>query len=90
MTTFYVLCAGIITASVVVVAVYAVGTLAQIRATARAVEYLAINANEKIEATRGLFEAVNLVSNSVRSIWFKVAQMGFNFLTGFKAFGVRK
>jgi len=84
MEIFYAVCAGLITAALVWAALNAVATLKQVRATARAIETLAINANEKVEATRGLFDAVGLVSDSVRSFWFKTAQFAASFVAGLR------
>jgi len=84
MEIFLAVCAGLITAAVIYCAVSFVTTMKQLCATARAVEYLAINTNEKIEATRGLFNAVSMVSNAARSFWFKAAQCAASFVTGMK------
>jgi hypothetical protein len=84
MEIFYAICAGIITAAIVYGVWQAVETMKQLRATARAVEYLAINTNEKIEATRGFFEAVDSFSGTVRSFWFKAAHVASAFLSGMR------
>ena len=85
MEIFYAVCAGIITAAVVYAVWHTVETMKQLRATALAVEYLAINTNEKVEATRGLFRAVDIVSNTVGSFWFKAAQAATALVTGIRA-----
>ena len=85
MEIFYAVCAGVITASVVVATVFFVKTLVQIRMTARAVEYFVINANDKIEATKELFEVVNTVSNLIHSLWFKAVKLGWGFMSNYKS-----
>ena len=84
MEIFYAVCLGIITASMVTATVYLVMTLIQLKATARAVEQLAVNANERVESTRNFFEAVNSVSSSVQSVWFKALQAGMGLIAGFR------
>jgi|GEM_PF-1138222 len=82
MDIFYAICVGIITAAIATVAVFAVKTLVQVRQTAKAVEYLAINANDRIEATRGIFDAVDHVTGFLRSGWFKAFQIGAHLFSG--------
>ncbi|MFA5160747.1 MAG: hypothetical protein WC421_00720 [Elusimicrobiales bacterium] len=82
MGLFLAVCAGVITISVAYAAWHFVETMKQLRATAQAVEYLAINANDKVEATRGLFNAVSAISNTVQSFWFKAAQCAAAVVSG--------
>jgi len=74
--SFMEVCVGIMTVSVVAIAVYLIQTLIQIKHTARAIEYAALNINDRVESTRGLFSMINDVTNTVRSFWFKAAQVG--------------
>lgn len=84
MEIFYAACAGLITVAVVVAAIYVVLTLMQIRDTARAIEYLAINANDRIESTRALFNAVDAVTGTLRSGWVRIFQLGMSLVSGMR------
>jgi len=91
MDMLYGVCAVLITLSVVAVAVQAVLTLRQLRETAeqakytaKAVELAALNANDRIESTKNLFDTINTVTHTLRSGWFKGAQMGLNLLSMFR------
>ena len=74
MSTILVVCAVTITIAFVALAAQAIVTLAQVRNTAKAVEYVALNADGKLSALDPIVEAVKTVSNGVSSGWFRVAQ----------------
>jgi len=59
----------------VALAVQAILTLAQVRNTAKAVEYLALNADGKLTALDPVVNAIRTVSSGVSSGWLKIAQM---------------
>ena len=84
MEIFYAVCAGIITVAAVIVTIYLVATLAQVKETARAVEYFVLNANDRVESMRGMFDMINAVSNSVRSGWMRAFQVAFELFSGRK------
>jgi len=87
MEIFYAVCAGLVTLAAVWALISLVMTLQQIKATARAVEYLVINANDRVESTRALFNAVDSVTGSLRSGWLKVFQLAAGLITGWKSGG---
>lgn len=74
MRIFLCVCAGLTTISLIVVAIQSVITLAQVRHTARAVELLALNANEKVDSINGFIDTMRSISDGVRSGWFKGLQ----------------
>lgn len=74
METILTVCAVIVTLAFVGLVVQAVLTLQQLRHTAQAVEYLALNADGKLTALDPLIGAVKSVSGAVSSGWFKIAQ----------------
>jgi uncharacterized protein YoxC len=74
METIFVVCAVVVTLAFVALAVQAMLTLQQVRHTARAVEYLALNADGKLTALDPVISAVKSVSGAVSSGWFKIAQ----------------
>ena len=74
MDTVYAVCAVIATVSFVTLVVQAVMTLQQVRHTAKAVEYLALNADGKLTALDPVIGAVKSISGAVSSGWFKIAQ----------------
>ena len=89
MEILYGVCAVLVTLSIVAVAVQAVLTLRQLRETAeqakytaKAVELAALNANDRIESTKNLFETVNTVTKTVQSGWFKGAQLFLSMFRG--------
>lgn len=72
--TILIVCAVIITLAFVALVTQAILTLQQVRNTARAVEYLALNADGKLTALDPVIGAVKNVSSAVSSGWFKLAQ----------------
>lgn len=74
METILTVCAIIVTIAFVALVVQAILTLQQVRHTARAVEYLALNADGKLTAMDPMINAVKNVSSAVSNGWFKIAQ----------------
>lgn len=85
MLIFLCICAGLTTASLIVVAVYLIQTLTQLRRTAKIMESLASNANEKVDTFTGMFDTIRSVSNGVRSGWFKSLQFALGLISAHKA-----
>ena len=75
METILLICAIIVTLAFVALVVQAVLTLQQVRHTAKAVEYLALNADGKLTALDPIITGVKSVSNAVSSGWFKAAEL---------------
>ncbi len=74
METTLTVCAVVATVAFVALVAQAVLTLQQIRHTAKAVEYLALNADGKLTALDPVVGAVKTVSEAVSAGWFKLAQ----------------
>ena len=74
MDTVLIICAVTATLAFVALAIQAVLTLQQVRHTARAVEFLALNADGKLTALDPLVETVRSVSGAFSSGWFKIAK----------------
>ena len=81
MSTTLIVCAIIFTVAFVALAVQAIVTLRQVRCTAKALEYLALNADGKLTELDPVIGAVKSVSGAVSSGWFKVAQTVYRFFT---------
>ncbi len=75
METILVICAVIVTLAFVSLVVQAVLTLQQLRHTAKAVEYLALNADGKLTALDPVISGVKSISSAFSAGWFKIAQM---------------
>jgi hypothetical protein len=74
MTTILVVCAVIATLAFTALAAQAIVTLRQVRHTAKAVEYLALNADEKLTALDSVADAVQAVAGGISSGWLRAAQ----------------
>ena len=74
MSTILGACAVIATLSFVALAAQAILTLAQIRHTAKAVEFLALNADGKLTALDPLVNGIRTVSNGISAGWFGAAR----------------
>ena len=77
MNTILIICLILATVAFVALAVQAILTLQQVRHTARAVEYLALNADGKLTALDPVIDGVKSVSGAISSGWFKLAQMAY-------------
>jgi len=84
MNTILVVCAVIVTVAFVALVAQAVVTLKQVCHTAKAVEYLALNAHGKLTALDPVIGAVKSVSGAVQSGWFRAAQAVYGLFTGNK------
>ena len=80
-TTIIVVCVVIATLAFVALVVQAVLTLRQVRHTARAVEYLALNADGKLTALDPVIDGVKTVTGAISSGWFKIAQTVYGLFT---------
>ena len=74
MNTILIVCAVTATLAFVALAIQAILTLQQLRHTARAVEFLALNADGKLTALDPVVETVKSVSGALTSGWFRMAQ----------------
>jgi uncharacterized protein YoxC len=79
MNTIIIVCIVTATLAFVALAVQAVLTLQQVRHTAKAVEYLALNADSKLTALDPVVEGVKNVTAAVSSGWFKAASAVYGF-----------
>jgi len=84
MQIFYAVCFAIITVCVVLVTVYLVQTLQQMRHTARAVEYLALNTNDRVDSVKTLFNTISNISGIVQSTAFRAGQGLLDAFTRFR------
>lgn len=80
METILIVCAVIVTLAFVALVVQAVLTLQQVRHTAKAVEFLALNADGKLTELDPVIGAVKTVTGAVSSGWFKLAQVFYGML----------
>jgi len=81
METTLLVCAVVVTLAFVALVIQAVLTLQQVRHTAQAVEYLALNADGKLTALDPVIGAVKSISGAVSSGWFKIAQTIYGLFT---------
>ena len=81
MTTILVVCAVTGTLFFVALAAQAILTLQQVRHTARALEYLALNAAGKLTALDQVVNAAQAVAGGISSGWFRAAQAIFGFFS---------
>lgn len=77
--TIFVVCAVTVTLVFVALAVQAILTLRQVRHTAKAVEYLALNADGKLTALDPVVSAAQTVASGISSGWFRVARTVYGF-----------
>ena len=80
METIFIVCAVVVTLAFVALVIQAVMTLQQVRHTAKAVEFLALNADGKLTELDPVFGAVRTVTGAVSSGWFKLAQVFYGML----------
>ena len=81
METTLLVCAVVVTLAFVALVIQAVLTLQQVRHTAQAVEYLALNADGKLTALDPVIGAVKSISGAVSSGWFRIAQTIYGLFT---------
>lgn len=82
MSTILTVCAVIATLAFVALAGQAIVTLRQVCRTAKAVEYLALNADGKLTALDPVVGAVKSVSCAISSGWFRLAQTVYGLFAG--------
>ena len=73
---FYQILALIVVVAFVVLVIYAVRTLIQIKKTAESVEYLALTTAEKVDKTNSTFELLSNVSSVLDNGFYKAIAMG--------------
>ena len=78
MSTVLIVCAVAATIAFIGFVFHAVETLIQVRHTAKAVEYLALNADNKLAALDPMISAAKSVSENVSSGWFRAVQFFYN------------
>jgi len=81
MNTLLMVCVVVVTLAFVALVVQAILTLQQVRHTAQAAEYLALNADGKLTALDPVIDGVKSVSAAVSSGWFKLARTLYGFFT---------
>ena len=79
--TIFVVCAVTVTLAFVALAVQAILTLRQVRHTAKAVEYLALNADGKLTALDPMVNVAQAVASGISSGWFRAARAIFGFFS---------
>ncbi len=84
MEVILVICAVIVTLAFVSLVVQAILTLQQVRHTAKAVEYLALNADGKLTALDPIVNGIKTVSNGISAGWFSVARTVYGLFSGKK------
>lgn len=84
MQTILITCAVIVTLAFVALVAQAIMTLAQVRHTARAVEFLALNADGKLTALDPIVNGIKAVSNGISSGWFAAARTFYGLFSGKK------
>ncbi|OGS12855.1 MAG: hypothetical protein A2234_01240 [Elusimicrobia bacterium RIFOXYA2_FULL_58_8] len=77
MNTILIICAVTATLAFVALAIQAILTLQQVRHTAQAVEFLALNADGKLTALDPVMDTLKSVSGAFTSGWFKIAQAAY-------------
>lgn len=81
MNTLLMVCMVIVTVAFVALVVQAILTLRQVRHTAQAAEYLALNADGKLTALDPVIDGIKSVSSAVSSGWFRLAQIAYKLFT---------
>ncbi|MBO4556110.1 MAG: hypothetical protein J5706_05060 [Elusimicrobiales bacterium] len=79
-------CAVLITLAIIALIVQLIITLRQFTNTGKAIEYLALNADSKLEALDPVVTSVKSVSGMVNSVWFKGAAAFYAIVSKFKSF----
>lgn len=79
--TILIVCAVIVTLAFVALVIQAILTLAQVRHTAQAVEFLALNADGKLTALDPLINGIKTVSNGISAGWFGAARAVYGFFS---------
>lgn len=74
--SFYQILALIVVIAFVVLVIYAVRALIQIKKTAESVEYLALTTAEKVDKTNSTFELLNNISSVLDNGFYKAIALG--------------
>ena len=82
---FYQIMTLIAVAAFVVLVIYAVLTLVQIKRTAESVEYLSILAAENVEKTKSTFDLIDNISSALDSTFFKTMKLGMDLFKKYRS-----
>lgn len=82
---FYQIMTLIAVLAFVVLVIYAVLTLVQIKRTAESVEYLSILAAENVEKTQSTFDLIHNVSSALDSTFFKAMKLGVDLFNKYRS-----
>ena len=81
---FYQIMTLIAVSAFVVLVIYAVRTLIQIKKTAESVEYLSLTTAANIEKTKSTFELLDNVSSLLDSTFFRAVKLGMSLIDKYK------
>ena len=84
MDIYYAICAGLVTVSLTTAMAFLTVTAFEIRKTARTLNRLAVNVDQKVEALRGLSEIVQHFSKAVKSNWMRGAEFAYGVFSGLR------
>lgn len=82
---FYQIMTLIAVTAFVILVIYAVITLLQVKKTAQSVEYLALTTAEKVDQTRSTFELLHNVSSLLDNGFCKVLRIGVDLVDRYHA-----
>ena len=82
---FYQIMTLIAVLAFVVLVIYAVLTLVQIKRTAESVDYLSILAAENVEKTQSTFDLIHNVSSALDSTFFKAMKLGVDLFNKYRS-----
>lgn len=83
METVLIICAIVATLAFAGLMIQAIITLRQFTHTGKAIEYLALNADSKLEALDPVVRGVRNVSGVLNNAWFKGAATVYGFISHF-------
>ena len=81
---FYQIMTLIAVSAFVILVIYAVRTLIQIKKTAESVEYLSLTTAANIEKTKSTFELLDNVSSLLDSTFFRAVKLGMSLVDKYK------
>lgn len=82
--SFYEIMTLIAVLAFVILVVFAVRALMQIKKTAEAAEYLVLTTAEKVEKTNSTFELLDNVSSLLDSTFFRAVKLGMSLVDKYK------
>lgn len=82
---FYQIMTLIAVTAFVILVIYAVITLLQVKKTAQSVEYLALTTAEKVDQTRSTFELLHNVSSLLDNGFCKALRIGVDLVDRYRA-----